>query len=123
MGTELLVCVAGAGHIQCPFHAYDRSADPIDWQWNASNRKARELAYLGNRIDCCRVRFNWILRLSNRNRGCGFSLCPSTIVAMGDDTVRCGWVVFFSPSYRLSGVLRCLGGARSLRDSITCREY
>src|SRR5262249_1223940 len=88
--------------------------------WSAADSK--ELAFFGNRIDCCWVRSDRIRRLSNRNRGCDFSLCAFAIVAMGNGTVRCGWAVLFSPSYRVPGFPRCLRRARSLRRSIAWRE-
>src|SRR4029450_1484435 len=123
MGTKLLVCVAGAGPVQCPFDPHDRSDNFVGWPRDDSNRKASELALVGNRIDCCWLQSDRIRRLSNRNRGCNFSLCAFTIVAMGNGAVRRGRAVLFSPSYRVSGFLRCLRRTRSLRHSITCREY
>src|SRR5262245_39589937 len=120
MGTELLVCVERAGIVQCPFDPHDRSANFIGRAWSAADSK--ELAFFGNRIDCCWVRSDRIRRLSNRNRGCNFSLCAFTIVAMVNGTVRRGWVGFFSPSYGVPGFPRCLRRARSLRRSIAWRE-
>src|SRR5215510_14232012 len=120
MGTKLLVCMAGAGIVQCPFDSHDRSANFVGRAWSAADSK--ELAFFGNRIDCCWVRFDRVRRLSNRTRGCDFSLCAFAIIAMGNGTVRCGWAGFLSPGYRVPGFPRCLRRARSLRRSIAWRE-
>ena len=37
---DLLVCVEGAGIVQCPFDPHDRAANFIGWPWDGPNSKA-----------------------------------------------------------------------------------